>query len=167
MRNFSKCPVLLHFECRWAARGGFVSIDFTHTSAGNSHFLFGVPRGFQLGATLFYLPCPARYVGDVTVVRHIVTSRRASTLRTAHTNTHTSPCGASQQTLDRETWPSVVLTFVLRGSSDAMPGLPELHSILQSHAGTCLCGVWDRPLLRVKGETPADLSMSTCAVFDV
>lgn len=92
--------VLIEFEGQWAARGSFVMTVHTHTSAGNSHFLSGVPRELQLGANLFYRPCAAGYVRDVTAVHHIVASLYT---HTQNIHTHISPRRATQQTLGMET----------------------------------------------------------------
>lgn len=71
---------------------------YTHTSAGNSHFLFGVPGELQLRASLFYLPVTAGNVADVTVVHRLSLSKHT------HKHTHISSCRAPKQTLGLETW---------------------------------------------------------------
>lgn len=83
--------VCIEFEGQRAEReAALLWQGLQHTSAGNSHFPFGVLGEFQLGTGLFYLRRSAGYSGDVSEVHRIVVYLRINALHTLTKLTHVS-----------------------------------------------------------------------------
>lgn len=87
-----KSPVFRSFDWVWRTVGSKRQICYgscSHTQISRKQPLpFLSAQEFQLGASLFYLPRTAGFVGDVTVGHHFVASAWTNTCTLLHADPH-------------------------------------------------------------------------------